>query len=66
MNRQLKKVNQYLMISWMAIVVVLTFTYFGEFLRGHRDLPYMITFLSVTIIPAVVCLVYYLHNRESA
>lgn len=65
MNRQVKKINRYLMIGWMAIVVVLTFTYFGEFLRGHRDLPYMISFLSVTVIPAVVCLVYYLRNRES-
>ena len=66
MDRELRKLNRYLMIGWLAIVVVLTVTYFGEFLRGHRDLPYMTAFLSVTIIPAVLCFVYYLHDRNSA
>ncbi len=65
MDRQLKKLNRCLMLGWLAIVVVLTSTYLGEYVRGHRDLPYIIAFLSVTVIPAVLCLIYYLHDKSS-
>lgn len=65
MDRKLKKVNRYLMIGWLAIVVVLTVTYFGELIRGHRDWTYMSMFLSVTIIPAVACLIYFIKEPES-
>lgn len=65
MDKKLKKINRYLMIGWLAIVVVLTVTYFGELIRGHRDWTYMSMFLSVTIIPAVVCLIYFIKEPES-
>lgn len=65
MDKKFGKLNRYLMIGWLAIVVVLSVTYFGEFLRGHRDLPYITAFLSVTIIPAVLCLIFYLRDRKS-
>ena len=65
MDKQLKKINRYLMIGWLAIVVVLTVTYFGELARGHRDWTYMSEFLTVTIIPAVVCLVLFIKQPDS-
>ncbi|MBD5146339.1 MAG: HD domain-containing protein [Ruminococcus sp.] len=65
MHRQLRKINRYLMIGWLAIVVVLTVTYMGELVQGHRDWTYMSMFLSVTIIPAVVCLIYFIRYPES-
>lgn len=65
MNKQLGKINRYLMIGWIAIVVVLTVTYTGELIRGHRDWTYMTMFLSVTIIPAAACLVYFIKDPES-
>lgn len=65
MEQQLKKINTYLMIGWLAIVVVLTVTYMGELVRGHRDWPYMAAFLSVTIIPAALCLIYYIRDPKS-
>ncbi|MDE5993586.1 MAG: HD domain-containing protein [Oscillospiraceae bacterium] len=65
MHRQLRKINRYLMIGWLAIVVVLTVTYMGEFVRGHRDSTYIAMFLSVTIIPAVACLIYFIRDPES-
>lgn len=65
MHRQLRKINRYLMIGWLAIVVVLTVTYIGEFVRGHRDGTYMAMFLSVTVIPAVACLIYFIKDPES-
>ncbi|MBD5129879.1 MAG: HD domain-containing protein [Ruminococcaceae bacterium] len=65
MDRKLGKINRYLMIGWLAIVVVLTVTYFGELARGHRDWPYMAMFLSVTIIPAAACLIYFIKRPQS-
>ena len=65
MHRQLRKINRYLMIGWLAIVVVLTVTYMGELVQGHRDWTYMSMFLSVTIIPAVACLIYFIKDPES-
>ncbi|MBD5384677.1 MAG: HD domain-containing protein [Ruminococcaceae bacterium] len=65
MDRKLEKINRYLMIGWLAIVVVLTVTYFGELARGHRDWPYMAMFLSVTIIPAAACLIYFIKRPQS-
>ncbi|MCM1165391.1 MAG: HD domain-containing protein [Lachnospiraceae bacterium] len=65
MDRKLSKINRYLMIGWLAIVVVLTVTYFGELARGHRDWPYMSMFLTVTIIPAAACLIYFIKNPSS-
>lgn len=65
MEQQLKKINKYLMIGWLAIVVVLTVTYLGELLRRHRDWSYMTAFLSVTVIPAVLCLIYFIRSPKS-
>lgn len=65
MDRKLGKINRYLMIGWLAIVAVLTVTYFGELARGHRDWPYMAMFLSVTIIPAAACLIYFIKRPQS-
>lgn len=65
MDRQLGKINRYLMIGWLAIVVVLTATYFGELVRGHRDWAYMSAFLAITIIPAALCLVYFIRSPAS-
>lgn len=65
MDRQLGKINRYLMIGWLAIVVVLTAAYFGELVRGHRDWAYMSAFLAITIIPAALCLVYFIRSPAS-
>lgn len=65
MDKQMRKLNRYLMIGWMTIVVVLTATYLGELIRGHRDWGYMAAFLSVTIIPAAACLIYYFRDKGS-
>lgn len=65
MDREIGKINRYLMIGWLLIVAVLSVTYMGEFFRGHRDETYMTMFLSVTLIPAVACLVYFLKKPES-
>lgn len=65
MERQLGKINRYLMIGWLAIVAVLTVTYFGELARGHRDWGYMSAFLAITIIPATLCLVYFIRRPDS-
>lgn len=65
MDREIGKINRYLMIGWLLIVAVLSVTYMGEFFRGHRDAAYMTMFLSVTLIPAAACLVYFLKKPDS-
>lgn len=53
------------MIGWLVIVTVLSVTYIGELVRKHRDWAYMSMFLSVTIIPAIACLVYFIKKPDS-
>ncbi|MDE6731726.1 MAG: HD domain-containing protein [Oscillospiraceae bacterium] len=65
MDRMIGKINRYLMIGWLAIVVVLSATYTGELVRGHRDLAYMIPFYLVLGVPSLTCLVYFLKNPKS-
>ena len=65
MDKHFRKINRYMMIGWLTIVAVLTVTYLGELVRGYRDLPYITMFLSATIIPAVVSLIYYLKRPAS-
>lgn len=65
MNKMIGKINRYLMIGWLAIVVVLSATYTGELVRGHRDWAYMGPFYAVVIIPALACLVYFLKKPQS-
>lgn len=65
MDKHFKKINRYMMMGWLTIVVVLTVTYIGELVRGYRDLPYITMFLSATIIPAVISMVYFLKRPTS-
>lgn len=65
MEKQLRKINRYMMIGWLAIVAVLTVTYLGELVRGYREWSYMIMFLTVNIVPSVVSLIYFLHRPAS-
>lgn len=65
MENQLKRINRYMMIGWLAIVAVLCVTYLGELIRGYREWSYMSIFLAVNIIPAVVSLIYYLKKPAS-
>ena len=65
MEKQLKKINRYMMIGWLAIVAVLTVTYLGELIRGYREWSYMILFLIVNIVPSLVSLLYFLKKPSS-
>ena len=65
MDKQLKKINRYMMIGWLAIVFVLTTTYMGELFRGYREWSYMRSFLIVNIIPSVISLIYFLKKPAS-
>ena len=65
MDKQLKKINRYMMIGWLAIVLVLTVTYLGELVRGYREWSYMILFLVVNIVPSLVSFLYFLKKPSS-
>lgn len=49
-----KKVNKTLLSCWKAIVFVLTFAYFIEYLKGLRTLSYFILFSVISILPLII------------
>ena len=65
MEKQIKKINRYMMIGWLAIVLVLLVTYTGELIRGYRDWGYMSAFMAVNIIPSVSSLIFFLKKPDS-
>lgn len=60
MDSHIKKLNRNMIIGWLIIVGVLFITYTGEVIKGERDIPYLIVFLLVTILPAIGSLILYL------
>lgn len=65
MEAQDKKINRSMMIGWLIIVCILVVAYFGEYLKGVRTVSYMSVFYLVTILPALICLFLYYHNKSS-
>lgn len=53
-----------MVIGWLIIVGILLATYVIEVIKGGRDIYYLIYFLLVTVIPAVIGLVLYLRKTD--
>lgn len=65
METQIKRINRNLILGWLLIVVVLFVSYLGEVIKGDRDLPYLLVFSAVTILPMAGVAAGYFHNNES-
>lgn len=65
MDSHIKKLNRDMIMGWLVIVSVLFFTYTAEVIKGERDIPYLVVFLLITILPAVVGLILYLKKPAS-
>lgn len=65
MDRNIKELNKTLINGWMIIVLILIPAYFIEYLKGTRSFQYLIAFSCVTVIPAVLCNMYYKKHDES-
>lgn len=60
MSALIKKLNRNMITGWLIIVGVLFVTYTLEVVKGERTIPYLIAFLTVTVLPAVICFIIYL------
>lgn len=60
MDSHVQKLNRNMMTGWLIIVGILFVTYTLEVVKGVRTIPYLIAFLTVTVIPAIVVLMIYL------
>ncbi|MBR1470717.1 MAG: diguanylate cyclase [Lachnospiraceae bacterium] len=65
MTTQTKRINKNLIFGWMLIVMVLAVSYIGEVAKKERTLSYLLVFLAVTVIPAVLALVFFLRMPDS-
>ena len=64
MDTHVKKLNRSMVIGWLLITVILLVTYTVEVIKGGRDVPYLIFFIAVTVLPAVVDLLLYLKKPD--
>lgn len=62
MDSHMKKLNRSMIFGWLLIVVVLFVTYTLEVFKGERTFPYLVVFLCITVIPAIIGLYLYLSN----
>lgn len=62
MDSQVQKINRDMVIGWLVIVIVLLVSYTIEVIKGERTLSYLIVFLLVTVLPAVLGLILYYKN----
>lgn len=64
MDPHVRKLNSRMIMGWLVIVGVLFVTYTVEVFKGERTLPYLMVFLTLTVVPAIVGLVLYLRKPD--
>ena len=64
MDTHVKKLNRSMVIGWLLITLILLVTYTVEVIKGGRDVPYLIFFIAVTVLPAVIDLFLYLKKPD--
>lgn len=65
MKAETKRINRSLMAGWTIIVLILFVSYIGEYIKGTRTMGYVVVFLLCTILPNLLCHVFYYMNKES-
>ena len=60
MDSHVQKINRNMITGWLIIVGVLFVTYTIEVFKGLRTVPYLIVFLLLTVVPAIVGLILYI------
>ena len=64
MDTHVKRLNRSMVIGWLLIAGILFVTYTIEVIKGGRDIPYLVVFLLLTVIPAVIDLLLYLKKPD--
>lgn len=60
MEDHVKRINRSLVIGWMVIVAILAVAYIGEVVKGERSFSYLVIFMLMTAVPAVIVLIRYM------
>ncbi|MCH5324842.1 MAG: HD-GYP domain-containing protein [Eubacterium sp.] len=64
MSSHFKKINRNLIIGWFIIVAVLLISYIAEVIKGERTVEYLLAFIPVTVLPAIVVFILYLKKSD--
>ena len=64
MDTHVKRLNRSMVIGWLLITLILLVTYTVEVIKGGRDIPYLLFFIAVTVLPALVDLLLYLKKPD--
>lgn len=62
MDTHMRRINRNMMAGWLIIVAVLLVTYAGEVIKGTRTVGYLLTFIPVVVLPALVTFIIYRRN----
>lgn len=64
MDSHYRRINRNMITGWLIIVTVLLVTYTGEVLKGERTVAYLLTFIPVVVVPALIMLVIFLKKPD--
>lgn len=64
MDYRNKQLNRNLLIGWSVIVIVLAVTYLIEMLKGVRTPAYVLAYILVTALPAIVTWIIYINRPD--
>ena len=64
MNSHYHRINRNMITGWLIIVSVLLVTYTGEVLKGERTVAYLLVFIPVVVLPALIMLIVFLKKPE--
>ena len=62
-NKHTERINQCLVYGWLLIVSILFVSYAAEVVKGERDLSYLVIFMVITVLPAMIVFVRYLKDK---
>ncbi|MBR1816939.1 MAG: diguanylate cyclase [Lachnospiraceae bacterium] len=63
-DSHVRKINRNLVYGWMLIVLILFVSYTLEVVKGQRSLGYLVIFMLVTAVPAIIVLILYLKKPD--
>ena len=64
MDQHIRKINRCLVYGWLLIVAILSISYSLEVVKGERDFSYLLIFILITALPAVIVLIRFLRKPD--
>lgn len=64
MESHYRRINRNMITGWLIIVTVLLVTYVGEVFKGERTVAYLLTFIPVVVLPAMIMLIVFLKKPD--